>query len=94
MSEQQGELDLEVLQHHRLVPVEKDWGLPEYDPAGACPKCRSEAVGTRYHQGVNTWDPCWENYKRHRTDVNSFGFPEHLDRLCNRCGYRWAEATS
>jgi hypothetical protein len=59
--------------------------LPPYAPEATCPKCGHDQSTVRYSNGRSSWSGgCYGCPQEGRS--------EHLDRRCERCCYRWAEA--
>ena len=56
--------------------------LQPFNPEAKCPKCGHGEVGVRYVAPVKTYDVRGEATEH----------PEQMRRLCERCGYGWAEA--
>ncbi len=61
--------------------------LPPFDPEVTCPKCGHDYVTVRHSNGRQrlSWGGGCSGCPQE-------GCGEHLDRQCQRCGYRWAEA--
>lgn len=58
--------------------------LPAFNPEAACPKCGHADVSVLYQDSGCPYPyTCGE--------MAPFG-SEHLDRTCQRCHHRWAEA--
>jgi ribosomal protein S27AE len=59
--------------------------LRPYDPAGRCPKCGNDAVGTEYRSGKDSFG-----------GLAAYRFAdlpiERMQRKCLRCGNSWWEA--
>lgn len=98
---EQETLPLTIHIEQPLVPKDH-WDIPPFNAEGVCAKCGYEKIHSRYHNGVATYEPCYDHFDSHRTTVAPIGgdtwvsasqFPEHLDRSCDRCSYQWVEAT-
>ncbi len=71
------------------IPV----SLPPYRPEPRCQKCGFDKASTKYHpftqQVAGGMHPsCPWTCELHWV----IGLTEHLVRVCQRCGYEWAEA--
>jgi hypothetical protein len=90
-------LPLTITVEQPLVPKEQ-WGLSPFQADGVCIKCGCEKIHTQYHKGVATYEPCYDHFDAHRSRIQGDGwisvseFPEHVDRRCTRCSYKWVEA--
>lgn len=56
--------------------------MPPFDAASICPKCGHDKVNTVYQESRH---PSCDDFCRDK-------LPERLERWCDRCRYRWAEA--
>lgn len=56
--------------------------LPPFNPEATCPKCGYDLIGVLYQRFGCSYPA--------RCGVRHTG-PEHLDRVCQRCHYEWAE---
>lgn len=52
--------------------------MKTYDAKSRCPKCGNAYCDSKYHEKPG--GQCFE------------AEGEHVDRICRRCGYQWAEA--
>jgi hypothetical protein len=86
---EQGVLDLVVVSEAQIAP-RPGIVLPEFREDGACLKCGSKMFTTQYHRGVLSSEPCFALWY-HQENRDETVFPEHFDRGCVRCGYRWCE---
>ncbi len=62
--------------------------LKPYDETAVCPHCGCSEVGTRHC--AKSWLDDHGSLSPHRGIAVGQG---HLDRLCQRCGYLWVEAS-
>jgi len=70
------------------------WAMPEFLADRLCAKCGHTGVSTVYHQGISNWEPCYAIFDADRNrqgGLNTTHFPEHFDRRCTRCSYKWCE---
>lgn len=61
---------------------------PQYNPDATCPKCRHDDVSTRWQDAK---EPCRHPSCLTRSD-DCAGWPERLQRRCERCRFGWFEA--
>lgn len=53
--------------------------FPIYDAKAVCAKCEHDEIDTEYKAASNSYDS------------TSLSRDEHIERRCERCGYRWGE---
>jgi len=58
--------------------------LAPFNAEATCPKCGHDTVKALYRRSA-----CWSGSE---CPVDWHAPIEHLDRVCQRCFYRWAEA--
>lgn len=58
--------------------------MEKFNPASRCPKCDNDVATSTYYPGYQE-DDRW-------TRLSEAGAGEYIERECQLCGYRWAQA--
>jgi RecJ-like exonuclease len=64
--------------------------MQPYDQERPCPKCRAVGARTEYHARSTVRGDDSGTHQSCR--LMGDGETEHLHRICETCGYHWAEA--